>query len=209
MLILRPRLQGSGQIFERTKTCTDPPFVYMGPEQLLKYSNIFPDLYKPVEGRKRMFSNTMMPYIIIHHFKYIIWYKHSACSVRNTTVLPFFSVFLWTGEYDSNGYMWTHIYIYFFILFFFVLKTEGKRLKFKKYPDTCWRGLSEVKLYTYLLHFALSSAILKMWVSQVVMAVCNAWIAAVSIETCACVVRTDGRTVTWQQVTMKISRMHR
>ena len=67
MLILRPRLQGSGQIFERTKTCTDPPFVYMGPEQLLKYSNICPDLYKPVEGRKRMFSNTMMPYIIIHH----------------------------------------------------------------------------------------------------------------------------------------------
>ena len=50
---------------------------------------------------------------------------YSACSVRNATVLPFFSVFLWTGEYDSNGYMWTHIYIYFFfILFFFVLKTE-------------------------------------------------------------------------------------
>ena len=28
---LRPRLQGSAQIFERTKTCTDPPFVYTGP----------------------------------------------------------------------------------------------------------------------------------------------------------------------------------
>ena len=102
------------------------------------------------------------------------------------------------------------IYIYIFILFyFFVLKTEEKRLNFKKYPDTCWRGVSDVKLYTYLLHFALSSAILKMWVSQVVMGVCNAWIAAVSIETCACVVRTDGRTVTWQQLTIKISRMHR
>ena len=36
MLVLRPRLQGYGQIFERTKTCTDPPFVYMMPEQLLK-----------------------------------------------------------------------------------------------------------------------------------------------------------------------------
>ena len=28
---LGPRLQGSAQIFERTKTCTDPPFVYTGP----------------------------------------------------------------------------------------------------------------------------------------------------------------------------------
>ena len=86
MLLLRPRLQGSEQIFERTKTCTDPPFVYMGPEQLLKYSTICPDPYKPEEGRKRMFSNTMMPYII--------YYKHNVCSVRDATVLPFFSVFL-------------------------------------------------------------------------------------------------------------------
>ena len=30
---LRPRLQGSAQIFERTKTCTDPPFVYTGPAE--------------------------------------------------------------------------------------------------------------------------------------------------------------------------------
>ena len=37
MLLLRPRLQGSGQIFERTKTCTDPPFVTWGPNN---YSNI-------------------------------------------------------------------------------------------------------------------------------------------------------------------------
>ena len=28
---LGPRLQGSAQNFERTKTCTDPPFVYTGP----------------------------------------------------------------------------------------------------------------------------------------------------------------------------------
>ena len=33
MLVLRPRLHGYGQIFERTKTCTDPPFFYMGPEE--------------------------------------------------------------------------------------------------------------------------------------------------------------------------------
>ena len=108
MLIVRPRLQGSGQIFERTKTCTDPPFVYMGPEQLIKYSNICPDPYKGVEGRKRMFSNTMMPYII--------YYKHNTCSLRDATVFPFFGVFLWAGEYDSNGYVWTHILLLLLLL---------------------------------------------------------------------------------------------
>ena len=30
---LKPRLQGSAQIIERTKTCRDPPFVYTGPAE--------------------------------------------------------------------------------------------------------------------------------------------------------------------------------
>ena len=193
MLILRPRLQGSGQIFERTKTCTDPPFVYMGPEQLLKYSNSGTDVFKYDDA---IHHNTSSSTSIAHALWGMLPYYHSlAFSYGRANTI----------RMATCG----RTYIHIFILFCFVLKTEEKRLNFKKYPDTCWRGLSDVKLYTYLLHFALSSAILKMWVSQVVMGVCNAWIAAVSIETCASVVRTDGRTVTWQQATIKISRMHR
>ena len=36
---LRPRLHGSGQIFARTKTCTVPPCVYMGPVELNEFLN--------------------------------------------------------------------------------------------------------------------------------------------------------------------------
>lgn len=36
---LRPRLQGSRQIFERTKTCTDLPFVYTEPTEPCKFLN--------------------------------------------------------------------------------------------------------------------------------------------------------------------------
>jgi len=34
-----PRLHGSGQIFARTKACTVPPWVYMGPAELDGFLN--------------------------------------------------------------------------------------------------------------------------------------------------------------------------
>ena len=37
--LFRPRLHGSGQIFARTKTCTVPPCVYMGPAELDGFLN--------------------------------------------------------------------------------------------------------------------------------------------------------------------------
>ena len=53
-LCFRPRLHGSGQTFERTKTCSDPPFVYMGhavPCKFLngkQYGNLLQNLYGAV-----------------------------------------------------------------------------------------------------------------------------------------------------------------
>ena len=38
-LFFRPRLHGSKQTFERTKTCSDPPFFYMGPAVPCKFLN--------------------------------------------------------------------------------------------------------------------------------------------------------------------------
>ena len=36
---LRPRFHGSGQIFARTKTCTVPPCVHIGPAELDEFLN--------------------------------------------------------------------------------------------------------------------------------------------------------------------------
>ena len=104
-------------------------------------------------------------------------------------------------------YIYIYIYFLFFIFLFWKRRKKGSILKnIRIRVDgalAMWNSTHTCSISP------LSSAILKMWVSQVVVGVCNAWIAAVSIETCACVVRTDGRTVTWQQLTIKISRMHR
>ena len=43
-------------------------------------------------------------------------------------ILPLFSVFVWTGENDSNTVCED--------AYFFCLKTEGKNLPFTKYLDT-------------------------------------------------------------------------
>ena len=122
MLILRPRLQGSGQIFERTKTCTDPPFVYMGPEQLLKYSNICPDLYKPVEGRKRMF------------FKYDDAIHHNTSSSTSIAhalwgILPYYHSLAFSYGRANTIRMATcgRTYIHIFILFFFLFWKRRKK----------------------------------------------------------------------------------
>ena len=37
LFVFRPRLHGSKQTIERTKTCSDPPFVYMGPAVPCKF----------------------------------------------------------------------------------------------------------------------------------------------------------------------------
>ena len=48
-------------------------------------------------------------------------------------ILPLFSVFVWTGENDSNTVCVD--------AYFFCLKTEGKNLPFTKYLDTCGHDL--------------------------------------------------------------------
>ena len=48
-------------------------------------------------------------------------------------IFPLFSVFVWTGENDSNT-VGVNAY-------FFCLKTEEKNLRFSKYLDTCGQDL--------------------------------------------------------------------
>ena len=48
-------------------------------------------------------------------------------------IFPLFSVFVWTGENDSNTVCVD--------AYFFCLKTEGKNLPFTKYLDTCGQDL--------------------------------------------------------------------
>ena len=44
------------------------------------------------------------------------------------------SVFVWTGIFSKTLLVWTRIF----------LKTDEKKMRFQKYPDTCGRGLSLV-----------------------------------------------------------------
>ena len=60
------------------------------------------------------------------------YHYHNACYVRDALVFPLFSVFVWTGENDSNT---LRMDMYF-------LENGGKNLRFQTKTDTCGRGLS-------------------------------------------------------------------
>ena len=76
-----------------------------------------------VNGRKRFrIRNTMM--------SYIIYFQHNACSIMKLWYFHRFSVFVWTGDYDSNM---LRVVAYLF-------ENGGKNLRHQKYPDTCGRG---------------------------------------------------------------------
>ena len=81
------------------------------------------DFLLRVNGRKRFrIRNTMM--------SYIIYYQYSACSIIKLWYFHRFSVFVWTGDYDSNM---LRVVAYLF-------ENGGKNLRNQKYPDTCGRG---------------------------------------------------------------------
>ena len=118
MLILRPRLQGSGQIFERTKTCTDPPFVYMGPEQLLKYSNSGTDVFKYDDA---IHHNTSSSTSIAHALWGMLPYYHSlAFSYGRANTI----------RMATCGRIYIYIYfLFYFIFLFWKRRKKGSILK--------------------------------------------------------------------------------
>ena len=61
---------------------------------------------------------------------------YSACSIERASVVPGFSVFVWTGEYDLKT---LRVDAYFF-------ENGEKNFRFQKYPDTCGQGLNESDL---------------------------------------------------------------
>ena len=76
-----------------------------------------------VDGRKRFrIRNTMM--------SYIIYFQHNACSIIKLWYFHRFSVFVWTGDYDSNM---LRVVAYLF-------ENGGKNLRNQKYSNTCERG---------------------------------------------------------------------
>ena len=76
-----------------------------------------------VNGRKRFrIRNTMM--------SYIMYLQNNACAVMKLWYFHRFSVFVWTGDYDSNM---LRVVVYLF-------ENGGKNLGNQKYPDTCGRG---------------------------------------------------------------------
>ena len=71
----------------------------------------------------------------------IIYSQHNACSIIKLWYFHRFSVFVWTGDYDSNM---LRVVAYLF-------ENGGKNLRHQKYPDTCGRGK------TYIAFLPLSS----------------------------------------------------
>ena len=57
--------------------------------------------------------------------------------MRDAIVFPLFSVFVWTGENDSNR---LRVEAYFF-------ENGGKNLRFQTKTDTCERGLSLIQSF--------------------------------------------------------------
>ena len=55
----------------------------------------------------------------------IIYFQHNACAVMKLWYFYRFSVFVWTGHYDSNM---LRVVAYLF-------ENGGKNLRNKKYPD--------------------------------------------------------------------------
>ena len=76
---------------------------------------------------------------------YNIYYEHYARSVRNAIVFPLFSVFVWTGENNSNT---LNVDAYIF-------ENGGKKSSFQKYLGTCGRGprLARQQLCTCITRF--------------------------------------------------------
>ena len=80
---------------------------------------------------------------VIHHY---VNYRLNACSVRDSIAFPLYSVFVWTGESDSNT---LRMNPYFFF------QNGEKKSPFSKIARYVWMGPKSLFLCTHFLVFLL------------------------------------------------------